>query len=425
VPPPATLQRQNSFEAIWQQISPSSRNGAAASRNGSGSGAVAGRAFFGQQPPQGRGAGLVGLRNLGNTCFMAACLQCLVHTELLTNYFLDGLYETHLCPNSPTRGQLAQAFADLVAAVHAESADAAVSPANVKRLVAKYAPHFAGYNQQDCQEFMRFLLDGLAEELSRTRRGSQAGPPAAALAQAEYVWAQHRARNDSIVTEMFCGQLESRVQCQTCHHVSLCYDPFFDLSVPIPKGGGGAGSGDDGDRYDGRGCGSGGDGGGGGVAAALGYGSGRECLRAFSSEEVLDGDDKYACSRCRKRRRSVKRLTVHRFPPVLAIHLKRFQYTATSREKLDATVRFPTRGLDLAAFATRHYRSHRGAAPVYDLYGVANHSGGLHGGHYTAHCLSPRDGCWYNFNDESVTRVDAGELGGPAAYVLFYKLREV
>ena len=37
--------------------------------------------------------GLVGLTNLGNTCFMNSCLQCLSNTMPLTDYFLSGAFE--------------------------------------------------------------------------------------------------------------------------------------------------------------------------------------------------------------------------------------------------------------------------------------------------------------------------------------------
>src|SRR4051812_28082008 len=37
------------------------------------------------------------------------------------------------------------------------------------------------------------------------------------------------------MTDLFCGQLRSVVQCGTCGKTSTCYDPFMDLSLPIPK----------------------------------------------------------------------------------------------------------------------------------------------------------------------------------------------
>lgn len=63
--------------------------------------------------------------------------------------------------------------------------------------------------------------------------------------------------------------------------------------------------------------------------------------------------------------------------------------------------------------------------PVYDLWGVVNHYGGLNGGHYTSFALNKHDNRWYDFSDDRVSAVESeSDLVTSAAYVLFYQRRE-
>lgn len=60
--------------------------------------------------------------------------------------------------------------------------------------------------------------------------------------------------------------------------------------------------------------------------------------------------------------------------------------------------------------------------PVYDLYAVSNHFGGMGGGHYNAYCKMP-NGNWWCFDDSHVHAVDKDKICSSSAYVLFYRRR--
>uniref|UniRef100_A0A8C2YYC7 Ubiquitin carboxyl-terminal hydrolase n=1 Tax=Cyclopterus lumpus TaxID=8103 RepID=A0A8C2YYC7_CYCLU len=329
--------------------------------------------------------GLVGLKNLGNTCFMNSILQCLSNTHSLRDYCLHNAHRRDL-NHSRSNTALMEEFAKLIQTMWTSSSSEAVSPSEFKTQIQRYAPRFVGYNQQDAQEFLRFLLDGLHNEVNRVsvrpRGSTEDFDHLPDEEKGKKMWSKYLEREDSKVVDVFVGQLKSSLTCSHCGFCSTVFDPFWDLSLPITK---------------------------------KGYGevSLMDCMRLFTKEDVLDGDEKPTCYRCKTRRRCTKKFTVQKFPKILVLHLKRFS-EARRTSKLSTFVNFPLKDLDLREFSSESSNA------VYHLYAVSNHSGTTMGGHYTAYCRSPSSGEWSTFNDSRVTPMSSSQVRSSDAYVLFY-----
>jgi ubiquitin carboxyl-terminal hydrolase 8 len=149
-----------------------------------------------------------------------------------------------------------------------------------------HAVQFRGSDQHDSQEFLSFLLDGLHEDLNRVLHKplSAADPEREAELErlpqqiaSEKEWKIYRMRNDSLIVDFFQGQFRNRLECLTCHKVSLMvpvflrdsrnsktsttYNSFMYLTLPVPTGRGSS-------------------------KVSL-----QQCLEAFIKEEVMEKTD--------------------------------------------------------------------------------------------------------------------------------------
>ncbi|ESQ38494.1 hypothetical protein EUTSA_v10028406mg [Eutrema salsugineum] len=188
---------------------------------------------------KGEKGGLAGLNNLGNTCFMNSALQCLAHTPPIVEFFLQD-YSDDINKNNPLgmNGELAIAFGELLKKLWSSGRNA-VAPRSFKAKLARFAPQFSGYNQHDSQELLAFLLDGLHEDLNRVKqkpyielKDSDSRPDDEV---AEELWNYHKARNDSVIVNVCQGQYKSTLVCPVCGKISITFDPFMYLSLPLPS----------------------------------------------------------------------------------------------------------------------------------------------------------------------------------------------
>ncbi|XP_059151065.1 ubiquitin carboxyl-terminal hydrolase 15-like [Physella acuta] len=183
--------------------------------------------------------GLCGLANLGNTCFMNSALQCMSNVGRLTDYMLSNVWEKELNKENPLgmRGEIANTYAELIRDIWSGHKSYTV-PRNFKIAVGRFAPQFSGYQQQDSQELMAFLLDGLHEDLNRIRKKpyielkDSGGRPDKIVAKE--AWDNYKKRNDSVIVDIFHALLKSTVRCPDCEKISVTFDPFCYLSLPLP-----------------------------------------------------------------------------------------------------------------------------------------------------------------------------------------------
>lgn len=187
--------------------------------------------------------GLTGLYNLGNTCFMNAALQCMSNTPELKDYFVSGVYKTEVNVSNPLGmgGAMAKVFGELLTKLWT-SGGGAWHPREFKTVLSRFSPQFIGYAQQDTQELLAFLLDGLHEDLNRIVKKPyieapdwEGGGTREMVAFAHKQWEIYKLRNDSVIVDLFQGQYRSTLVCPDCGKVSIKFDPFMYLTLPIPN----------------------------------------------------------------------------------------------------------------------------------------------------------------------------------------------
>ena len=340
--------------------------------------------------------GVVGLRNLGNTCFLNSSLQCLSATIPLTDYFLGYNYRSEINEDNflGTQGKLVTAYAELMKIMWLGKSSS-IQPVSFKSQLEQFAPQFIGTEQHDAQELLSFLLDGIHEDLNRIPLKPYIEDIDSDGTNDEQdaieAWKNYLRRDKSLIVDIFQGQLRSTCQCLTCGHKNIRFEPFMYLSLPISDS-----------------------------CRSL-----KDCLDLYLQQELLQGENRWYCEKCKKHRDATKKTDLWILPAILIVHLKRFKVNEYGQRgsKRDVAIDYPIQKWDLSGVV----KSRGSEYPLYDLYAVSNHVGGLSGGHYTAFSLNRFDDQWYEYNDSTSRRVKLDTLrrNQSSAYLLFYNRSEM
>lgn len=112
------------------------------------------------------------------------------------------------------------------------------APWDFKYTVSEYEELYKGNEQHDSYEFLNKVLDFLHEDLNRVKNRTKIiledsqGKPEKVVALEQ--WKLHTRQNDSIIVDLFYGQIRTKTKWKVWNHVSLKFDPFSSLSLPFP-----------------------------------------------------------------------------------------------------------------------------------------------------------------------------------------------
>ena len=185
--------------------------------------------------------GLVGLFNLGNTCYLNCSLQCLSNTKDLTKYFLFNYYQNdiNLQTTFGSNGVLVKAYSDLINLMWL-SKFVKINPHFFRVAFCVSTHKFMNSQQQDAMEFISLLLNYLHEDLNRVKQKpyliiEEQREKESDILASQRIYSYNLKRDNSIIIDLFNGQFQNTIKCTTCFKEFKKYESFNNLSLPIPE----------------------------------------------------------------------------------------------------------------------------------------------------------------------------------------------
>ena len=315
----------------------------------------------------------IGIINLGNTCYINACIQILIHCPLFISKLLTKINSCN--KNTPFTNNFLYICSQI------KHAKEAINISSFKNLIANKYSIFQGYRQNDSQEFCRKLLENINFELNEVRNiapykdlsNSFSKPKIFRyLLFMEYL----NEKEKSIITDLFYFTILPTLKCE-CNCENYPFQQLLDIPLLIPEN----------------------------ALITNIY----NLLNNFFKNETVE---KY-CEKCKKQTKNSKQTKIARPPEILNLCIQRFQ---DEQQKNECYIEFPDI-LDLAEFIDNDLEYH--GETMYYLFGIINHQGTMEFGHYYSY-IKINNNDWYEFNDEEVKKLNAIDYNSSSVYSLFY-----
>ena len=366
---------------------------------------------------------LIGLNNIGATCFINSTLQCLSQTEELTNYFLDQKHKddiinkNNIALENKNENQLSPPYYELINKLWEknEIEPKSYSPDKFVKIINEMNPLFKLGQAGDSKDFIIYILEQIHRELKKPIKMQSETPELDQYDKAKaYQYFLDTFRNEnSIISDLFFGVYESTTICLNCKKnynsktqkepICYSYGIFNCLIFPLeeiknlklknnPK--------QTNDQV---------------MMNSNNVVNMNDCFNFYQKSDLFTGDNKNYCNICQQLFDTIYTTKIYSSPKYLILILNRGKGNIYNI-KLD----FPEI-LNISQFVIKKEKPNI----IYNLYGVLTHFGESGpNAHFFAACKSPVDGKWYRYNDAIVTPIkdfqkDVIDFGTP--YILFYQ----
>ena len=344
---------------------------------------------------------LIGLSNIGATCYMNSTLQCLSNTDKLTNYFLDKFkYD-----KGDNTKKMSNRYYKLLKHLWNKFTDTKFySPTKFKKALSEENTLFAGENANDSKDLLNFLLERLHNELNMPEIKGQVinSPTINQLNEEEvkaYFFKEFTKNYRSIISDLFYFTIEIKSQCYNCKTIKYNFQVSTFLEFPLEqvnnycylKGKLNSLVNMDGSNPD---------------INLL------DCFEHYHNIEVMGGENQMYCNCCQITCNALYGSSLYILPEYLIINLNRGKNAVYK-----CNVNFPEE-LDLTNYVT-----FKDINTKFELYAVICHLGpSSNSGHFVAYCRNRLDHKWYLYNDSIVSLCQQPhEYRNGMPYILFYQ----